>query len=231
MNLNFLLLLNIRVFFQVAGTPLQLESKKSVLMISLLSSQGCRNRGVQGMPLAPPIFGSSVNPIPNGGWQIMPTNYYWHPQIFSSSGIPAISYLFLQIRYALLLEVSPQILQIVVHTSFAITKRFLHSDVPLDYIGTTRSRLATLFSRQDANKVRYIDTCYLSSIFEVSFVNQFKQGQRSWIGRAAHVPQILVDYLNQNGKILPQKSKVFAIYILVSITELVENIADIYVSK
>ena len=116
----------------------------------------------------------------------------------------------------------------MVHTSFAITKRFLHSDVPLDYIGTTRSRLATLFSRQDANKVRYIGTCYLSSIFEVSFINQFKQGWWKWIGRGAHIPQILVDYLNQEGKILPQKSKVFTIYILVSINELVENIADVF---
>ena len=39
--------------------------------------------------LAPPIFGSSVNPIPTGGGQIIPTYYYWPPQIFSPSGITA----------------------------------------------------------------------------------------------------------------------------------------------
>ena len=34
-------------------------------------------------------FGSSVNPIPTGGGQIIPTYYYWPPppQIFSPSGI------------------------------------------------------------------------------------------------------------------------------------------------
>ena len=67
MNLNFLLLLNTAVFLQVAGTPLQLESKKNVLMISLLHITGMPEQGVQGMQLAPPFFGSSVNPIPNGG--------------------------------------------------------------------------------------------------------------------------------------------------------------------
>ena len=85
MNLNFLLLLNTVVFLQVAGTPLQLESKKNVLMISLLHITGMPEQGVQGMQLAPPFFGSSVNPIPNGGGQIMPANYYWHPQLFSPS--------------------------------------------------------------------------------------------------------------------------------------------------
>ena len=35
----------------------------------------------------PQIFGRSVNPIPTGGWQIIPTYYYWHPQYFSPSGI------------------------------------------------------------------------------------------------------------------------------------------------
>jgi len=35
----------------------------------------------------PPIFGKSVNPIPTGAGQIIPTHYYWHPQICSPSGI------------------------------------------------------------------------------------------------------------------------------------------------
>ena len=33
------------------------------------------------------IFGRSDNPIPTGGEQIIPTNYYWHPQLFLPSGI------------------------------------------------------------------------------------------------------------------------------------------------
>jgi hypothetical protein len=42
-----------------------------------------------GGPLAPSIFGRSVNPIRTGGGQIIPTYYYWHwhPQCFSPSGI------------------------------------------------------------------------------------------------------------------------------------------------
>ena len=40
---------------------------------------------------ATPIFGRSVNPIPIGGGQIMPPNYYWHPKKISASGITAIS--------------------------------------------------------------------------------------------------------------------------------------------
>ena len=39
--------------------------------------------------LGGPIFGSSVNPIQTGGGQIIPTNNYWHPQIFSPTGITA----------------------------------------------------------------------------------------------------------------------------------------------
>ena len=35
-----------------------------------------------GGPLAPPIFGRSVNPIPTGGGQIIPTTYYWPPKVF-----------------------------------------------------------------------------------------------------------------------------------------------------
>jgi len=35
----------------------------------------------------PPIFGRSVNPIPTGAGHIIPTHYYWHPQICSPSGI------------------------------------------------------------------------------------------------------------------------------------------------
>ena len=46
--------------------------------------------GGPGGPLVPPIFGRSVNPIPTGGGQIIPTYYYWHPQCFSPSGITAI---------------------------------------------------------------------------------------------------------------------------------------------
>ena len=29
----------------------------------------------------PPIFDRSGNPIPTGGGQIMPTNYFWQPKI------------------------------------------------------------------------------------------------------------------------------------------------------
>ena len=47
--------------------------------------------GGPGGPLAPPIFGRSVNPIQTGGGQIIPTYYYWHPQCFSPSGITALN--------------------------------------------------------------------------------------------------------------------------------------------
>ena len=47
--------------------------------------------GGAGEPLAPPIFGRSVNPIPTGGGQIIPTYYYWPPQSFSPSGITALN--------------------------------------------------------------------------------------------------------------------------------------------
>jgi len=43
--------------------------------------------GGPGGPLTHPIFGRSVNPIPTGAGQIIPTHYYWHPQICSPSGI------------------------------------------------------------------------------------------------------------------------------------------------
>ena len=46
--------------------------------------QWCRNWGGWG---GPPIFGRSVNPIPTGGGQIIPTYYYWPPQSFSPSDI------------------------------------------------------------------------------------------------------------------------------------------------
>ena len=35
-------------------------------------------------------FVRSVNPIQTGGGQIIPTYYYWHPQIFSPSGISVL---------------------------------------------------------------------------------------------------------------------------------------------
>ena len=38
--------------------------------------------GMPGGPLAPPIFGRSVNPIHTGGGQIFPTYYYWPPNFF-----------------------------------------------------------------------------------------------------------------------------------------------------
>ena len=41
--------------------------------------------------LGPPSFGS---PIPTGGGQILPTNYYWHPQIFLPFGIPDFGTIF-----------------------------------------------------------------------------------------------------------------------------------------
>ena len=37
---------------------------------------------MQGVPIATPILSRLVNPIPTRGGHIMPTNYYWHPQIF-----------------------------------------------------------------------------------------------------------------------------------------------------
>ena len=43
--------------------------------------------GGPGGPLAPPIFGRSVNPIQTGGAQTVPTYYFWPPQYFSPSGI------------------------------------------------------------------------------------------------------------------------------------------------
>ena len=44
--------------------------------------------GGPGGPLARPILSRSVNPIPTGGGQIIPTYiyYYWHPQNLSPSG-------------------------------------------------------------------------------------------------------------------------------------------------
>ena len=47
------------------------------------------DRGATG-PTGLPIFGRLVNPIPTGGGQIIPTYFYWHPQIFSPSGIAAV---------------------------------------------------------------------------------------------------------------------------------------------
>ena len=38
--------------------------------------------GGPGGPLAPPIFGRSVNPIPTGGGQIMPTISTGPPKVF-----------------------------------------------------------------------------------------------------------------------------------------------------
>ena len=38
-----------------------------------------------GGPLAPPIFGRSVNPIPTGGGQIMPTSTTGPPKVFHLS--------------------------------------------------------------------------------------------------------------------------------------------------
>ena len=43
--------------------------------------------GRPGEPLAHPIFGRSVNPIPTRGGQIGPTYYYWPLQILTPSGI------------------------------------------------------------------------------------------------------------------------------------------------
>jgi hypothetical protein len=59
--------------------------------ISPLSLAVVPEPGGPGGPLAPPIFGRSVNPIPTGGGQIIPTYYYWPPQSFSPSGITASS--------------------------------------------------------------------------------------------------------------------------------------------
>ena len=38
--------------------------------------------GGPGGPLAPPIFGRSVNPVQTRGGQIIPTFYYWPPVVF-----------------------------------------------------------------------------------------------------------------------------------------------------
>jgi hypothetical protein len=43
--------------------------------------------GGPGGPLAPPIFGRAVNPIPTGGGQIIPHLLLLAPQNFSPSGI------------------------------------------------------------------------------------------------------------------------------------------------
>ena len=51
--------------------------------------------GGPGGPLAPPIFGRSVNPIPTGGGQIMPTISTGPPQSFSPSGITALKSAFI----------------------------------------------------------------------------------------------------------------------------------------
>ena len=48
--------------------------------------------GGPGGPLAPPIFGRSVNPIRTGGGQIIPTYYYWPLQCFSPSGITVLEH-------------------------------------------------------------------------------------------------------------------------------------------
>ena len=48
--------------------------------------------GGAGGPLAPPIFDRSVNPIPTGEGQIIPTYYYWPPQCFSPSGITELEF-------------------------------------------------------------------------------------------------------------------------------------------
>ena len=63
----------------------------------MIHTQWCRNRGGGGHCTAPPpIFSISVNPIPTGGGQIIPTYYYWPPKFFSSSGITAAVILLLQ---------------------------------------------------------------------------------------------------------------------------------------
>ena len=61
----------------------------SVLML-VASESVMPELGGQGGHLPPQIFGRSVNPIPTGGGQIMPTNHYWHLQIFSPSDIPEV---------------------------------------------------------------------------------------------------------------------------------------------
>ena len=44
-------------------------------------------RGEPGGPPQKKKIGRPVNSIPTGGGHIIPTYYYWHPQIFSPSGI------------------------------------------------------------------------------------------------------------------------------------------------
>ena len=69
--------------------------------------QWCRNQAGQWDNCPPPIFGSSVNPIPTGGGQIIPTYYYWPPKIFSPSGITA---LLLFVKFFHLFQVRPYLL-------------------------------------------------------------------------------------------------------------------------
>jgi len=56
---------------------------KSVFLFSfyLIVGSGAGTRGPGG-PLAPPIFGRSVNPIQTGGGQIMPTTTTGPPKVF-----------------------------------------------------------------------------------------------------------------------------------------------------
>ena len=68
------------------------------LDIILYAVQRCRNRVALAdcpPPPPPPILDRSVNPIPTGEGQIIPTYYYWHPQGFSPSGITVVLFLIL----------------------------------------------------------------------------------------------------------------------------------------
>ena len=47
-----------------------------------VSYAGMLEPGVPGMPLATPIFGRSVNPVPTRLGRFCPLQYYWHPKLF-----------------------------------------------------------------------------------------------------------------------------------------------------
>ena len=67
-----------------------LANKKKV---SYMYLQGCRIRGVQGVAIAPPVFGRSNNPIRTRGGRFCPPYYYWPlPQIFGWCGVSDLSY-------------------------------------------------------------------------------------------------------------------------------------------
>ena len=63
-----------------AGTP-GFENLRTSLIFRAVFSEGT------GSALAPPEFGTSVNPIPTRGGRLCPPHYCWHPRIQKSNDI------------------------------------------------------------------------------------------------------------------------------------------------